>query len=459
MTDPQHSHEAPAENPLSEREREVAALLATGASNAEIARELIISPHTVKVHVRNIFEKLQVNSRTEASMLLVQRGWVQVAGVEPTIEVVEIMVEAPPPLPEPAPLASLPPQLQQWQRLYLLGALLLALAGFVLTNLPGRAFSVAALLSDGDLQGAGQPAVRLEPRWELRTPAQEALSRSALVRLDDHLYLIGGEGVDGAPVANVAAYQLPTNEWLDLALLPNPLENHAAAVLDDAIYVAGGTRGGNERDAISNQLLRYRPADNRWEDAGTLPQPLAGAAMTAVDGELYLIGGWDGSIMRDEIWRLEPGSETGWELAGHLERARAFLGAATVGSEIYIAGGFDGQRELDLAAVFTPATGELRALPPMSVPRGGLSLVYDGLAVFALGGGWNRPLTTHERIDPSTGEWSNFSSPIQGSWRTVAAAAADDRLHLIGGWSGDYLDLHLQYQSSFRSLLPVITID
>jgi len=51
---------------LSPREKEILSALALGKSNKEIARDLFISENTVKNHVRNILNKFEVNSRTQA---------------------------------------------------------------------------------------------------------------------------------------------------------------------------------------------------------------------------------------------------------------------------------------------------------------------------------------------------------------------------------------------------------
>jgi two-component system response regulator DesR len=51
---------------LSPREREVLELIATGATNAEIAAQLFLSPHTVKEHTSALYRKLGVRNRAEA---------------------------------------------------------------------------------------------------------------------------------------------------------------------------------------------------------------------------------------------------------------------------------------------------------------------------------------------------------------------------------------------------------
>jgi DNA-binding NarL/FixJ family response regulator len=57
---------------LTDRELEVLNLVARGLNNREIARDLFISENTVKNHVRNILEKLQLHSRMEAVMYAVR---------------------------------------------------------------------------------------------------------------------------------------------------------------------------------------------------------------------------------------------------------------------------------------------------------------------------------------------------------------------------------------------------
>ncbi len=61
---------------LTAREREVLTLIATGASNKDIASELTLSLHTVKSHVRSILNKLQVANRRQAARLAMRRGFV-----------------------------------------------------------------------------------------------------------------------------------------------------------------------------------------------------------------------------------------------------------------------------------------------------------------------------------------------------------------------------------------------
>jgi len=60
--------------PLTDRETEILRLLAQGQTNPQIARELVVSPGTVKNHVRHIIAKLGVSDRTQAAVRAMELG-------------------------------------------------------------------------------------------------------------------------------------------------------------------------------------------------------------------------------------------------------------------------------------------------------------------------------------------------------------------------------------------------
>lgn len=432
-------------SPLSKREREILQLVATGATNQQIARELYISVNTVKVHLRNIFTKLEVASRTEATMVALREGWVAVEGV-----VTEGEAAAGPP--EAGPLEPLPIELLSWPRriyLVLITAILLALLAWVrmpaasLVGGPGSEFS--------DHSAMVYPAVPAEaPRWEERAPLSVARARLALAFYGGRLYAIGGETANGV-TGQVARYDLESNTWDILAEKATPAANIGAAVLEGRIYVPGGCTADGE---LTDVLEIYDPQSDQWSSAAPLPEPRCAYGLTAFEGQLYLFGGWDGRSYVGTVYRYDP-QEDAWSREVPLRTPRGFLGAATLGGRIYVLGGYDGVRECSLCEVYDPQEG-WNSCAPMKMARGGLGVAAVGGRLYAIGGGMagDWALVSNEWYDPRRGVWVPFETPIIGQWSNPGVAADGTSISAVGGWSGEYLAHNYEYRALFRLFLP-----
>jgi DNA-binding CsgD family transcriptional regulator len=472
--------------PLSERELEVLKLVATGATNQQIARDLVISPNTVKVHIRNIFEKLGVASRTEATMEAVRRGLVQIQGAAQgaAIEVPETTDTAPEPEPVALPDAGIAP----WQRAYVvLAAFAVVLALF----LPAWWRSRGAAQQASAFSDAGQPEVPITPRtdvprWTVHAPLPEARSRLALVAAGDKLYAIGGEGAGGVS-DEVDIYDPDSNGWLSGARKPIPVANISGALLDGRIYVPGGTLGrtspvspdqptATPAQGASLSPLRpfvlplaashgviaalevYDPQADTWSDAAPLPAPRAAYALTVQDGKLYLFGGWDGTSYRAETYAYDPRSNT-WAALTSMPERRGFMAAGSLQGLIYVVGGYDGEQELSTTEAYDPTgegskTGPWSVKAPLNEARAGLGLVSLSNHLYAIGGGWDNTLAYNEEYDVLSGAWSKTESPIVEQWRTLGLAADGEKIYAVGGWSGGYLALDEEYQAIYRILIP-----
>ncbi|HIC88766.1 MAG TPA: hypothetical protein EYP04_05130 [Anaerolineae bacterium] len=434
--------------PLSRRELEILETVAQGLTNQEIALQLKISPNTVKVHLRNIFEKLGVASRTEAVMVAIQHGWVTMPGVE----------RLPPEEEKPLILPRAP--LGLWQRIYLIASMVAVVAALVVPQLVRtRAASISGLrepmlFSDQSAPLVGAVVHSDTPRWEIKALLPRARSRLAVVAVDGLLYAIAGESRSGITGA-VDIYNPSTDTWRPGTQKPLAVSNVQAAVLHGRIYVPGGTTANG---MVTDVVEVYDPAGAEWSQSAPLPAPRAAYALTADGRRLYLFGGWDGARFVDTTWIYDPETEQ-WQAGPQLTGPRGFAAAVLLDGLIYLIGGYDGREELNLVEVYDPtaisSTISWLRVASMSAPRAGLGVAVQGAALYAIGGGLTSQIPFHERYDPLTNTWSSLDSPVEDVWRNLGVVTLGPKVYAVGGWSGDYLSVNAAYQASVRVFLPL----
>lgn len=440
---------------LSEREHEILRLVATGASNKEIAQKLVISPNTVKVHLRNIFAKINVASRTEATLFAIQHGYVRVP--TPARAVESAPDRAPPLAAEVGPVVPseavqpLPPatpeglKLTRTPGMWVVAGLLVAL---VVGVLAWRAAATPA-----------SPTPELLPtpvRWLERAPLPTARSGLAAAVYEGKIYAIAGATADGL-TAIVERYDTATDSWTRAADAPSPVTEINAGVIGGLIYVPGGRLPDG---TVTNTLAVYDPRNDEWRRGAPMPSALSAYALAVYEGKLYVFGGWDGQKYVATVYAYNP-DEDAWAERPPLPTARGFAGAAVIGGRILVIGGKDSAQSLAVTEAYTPGqAGEaawLTVEPPLAEARHGMGIASLTDVVYVIGGTGPATAVPSTAFISQEERWQSLDLPVASGWSELAVVVAGPDLHILGGQNeGRASARHLLYRAAYTILLPII---
>ena len=435
-------------NELSEREQEILRLVATGASNKEIAQRLFISTNTVKVHLRNIFGKIGVASRTEAAMYAVNARLA--SGSAP---VQNIGVATPP------------------EKQYVLSngmvfrskssrkVLAIVLGSFAV--LGAMIFGLAAYSYKNLVSATPTPEIYPlieSPRWTKLAPMPTARYSLATVTVNGLIFAIGGKTANEVTDL-VESYDPVTNLWKSVLAKPTPVYEVNAVVVGGKVYVPGGRLSSG---AMTDVLEIYDPRGNTWIQGARLPVALSAYALSAYEGKIYLFGGWNGTDYLASVYEYDPALNA-WSVKMPMHTPRAYLGAAVAGGKIFVIGGYDGKEALSTNEVFQPDIADDQEYPwskAQPLPEGLYAIGANSLAdiIYIVGGNGNV-----DRKYPAlayfyeTLEWGYVETSVVDPGSYLGLTNIGTKLYLLGGeLAGEPSQNNLAYNAIYAISFPII---
>ncbi len=457
--------------PLSDRELDVLRRLAVGESNKAIADGLSISPFTVKTHLRNIYTKLDVSTRTEAMTVALQQGVLSVAMVEvqetaesevpddPDLQTLDTgAIVAPYPQIVESQTTVTPPRTVVSHRWRVLSVALLALLALVVSIFLFIRWREGTLAATPVELFAEQPLG--ETRWASSRPMPIALAGRAATAVGLDIYIIGGETTEGI-TDRVQVFNTADRTWRRATGKPTAISSATAAELFGEIYVPGGLLGdGRPTDIVE----AYSPSQNAWRRIAPLPQPLAGALTVADGGFLYVLGGRNENGIQDTVYVYDPAADS-WRPLASLPEPRADAAGGALTGRIYVVGGSDGETQRDSCFTYDPSADTWDDCPSMMQARAtaGATVLLNKLYVI----GGVQPVSSAaaehgEVYDPNSRTWTVLNLPPNTpAWSDPGVVHVEARIYAIGGRLGETLsDAVLVYSPlAFQTYIPAAPSD
>lgn len=136
-------------------------------------------------------------------------------------------------------------------------------------------------------------------------PLPSARNSAATVQIGERWLVIGGRVVGGSNLREVIEYLPASDRWQRLADLPEGRAGHAAAVLENSVYVFGGEWAEGSQEGVHADVLALDLHRGDWQIVDQMPHPRHGLGAVAVNGKIYLLGGAGRTGLRDTQNRVD----------------------------------------------------------------------------------------------------------------------------------------------------------
>jgi len=433
----------PEKSDLSERELEILNLVATGASNKEIAQQLVISTNTVKVHLKNIFNKIGAASRTEAAMYAVSAGIIEGGNSNGA--------QISPGLPSEKTPSTVGDSLIKSRNWSLIGLGLILIIIVV---------SISAFFLNRSIRN--QPTneqVVVSSDWKEMKSLPTARFGLATAVYETFIFAISG--VDGQGVTGIVErYDPTTDTWSSVRDKPVPVSDVSGTVIGGKIYIPGGQLSSG---SVSNVLEIYDPQQDEWSRGRNLPTPISAYGLNSFEGKLYLFGGWDGEQFLDTVYEYNPDTDQ-WKSVSVMPTSRANPGVTVVGRKIFIIGGLNRDGATGVNEVFVPDLASADNNPweiQTPLPEGGYAMGTTSVAdTIYLVGGINQDGGQFSSLvfNPLTGEWRSLADPPSDFGSYLGLESIGTTIFGVGGKNNDVpQDKNLSYQAMYTISIPLIT--